>query len=295
VSAARTNVKFCRHCGRMIEFDAGDCPYCGKDTIRKIGLRECPFCGEQIRGKALKCKHCGEFVDGRVLAPQTPANVIYVDKAVIAGNGVHPGVVTPGPPPSELGRPAASAGMLPGPPPPRLPEGERRSLPPGTVSGPPAVRQPAALTPRAAGAEAPVPAPIVRAAPQPPPRTGRTEKPRTEARYDCPSCRRNVFEEDNFCENCGRDLRKRHDRPEFAPPPEHYEPADYALMLATSSPLGLLFGSAVAVALSCAAAGACIWSLWRVLTSAGRLRGALPAAGGLLAALFWAAAVLAFT
>jgi RNA polymerase subunit RPABC4/transcription elongation factor Spt4 len=312
VTPDRVPSKYCRYCGRIIPMDAVNCPYCDRNVIKTPGQKSCPFCGEMIRAEALKCRHCGEFVGARPGEPaadkfgQQP--VIYIDKAVIARQdetgrlhieGTAPGVrLEAG---SEQARqlldrpgeqPREAAAALPG-------ASERPALPAGKQAGPPAVREKAPLPARAA--EAP---PVKRRKPEKPAAEQPRQPPKgqaPDARYECPSCGRYVYEGDNYCENCGRDLAIPAGQREFPGPGRAYAPADYALMVGAAAPVGLLlwrFGlpysaeAAMAIAGAGGALGA--WSLYRTAGSGRQLTGAGRAVGALLAAAFWVVAILKF-
>jgi hypothetical protein len=264
----------------MIPRDAADCPYCGANTIRQAGQKECPFCGELVRGKAVKCKHCGEFLDGRPTGQEEPQQILYVDKAIIAGRRPDGSL--------ELIQPEDAAELegseeVVG----RLTDGARKQLPAGEQADLPARREAPVPAPTAPS-RVPQRAPHEAEAPSPP-----QAGPELLARYECPSCGRYVYEGDSFCENCGRDLSLRRDRPEIKPSADRYEPADYALMVAAGSPAGLLVAPMAALLLAGAGGALSAWSLWRILGSRGRFSGRAVALGGLAAALFWAAVVLA--
>lgn len=267
----------------MIPQDAVDCPYCEKNTIKTTDQKPCPFCGEVIRGKAVKCKHCGEFVDGR-RREESAQQVIYIDKAVITGRDEDGNLEVEGPEPGQIT--AGSAG------PETLLEGEeRQALPPGAGEE----KRKAGLPARTE--KAPVPEKVKAAAGPPaeaPPKEAEeageeapTEPP-PPVRYECPSCGRYVYEDDNFCENCGRDLSIPAGEKELKGPGQRYQPADYALMIAAAAPAGLLFRPAAALGIAAVGGALAGWSLYRTLSSKGQLRGAGAAGGGLGAAGFWA-------
>ncbi len=272
----RTAVKFCRHCGRMIPLDSVDCPYCGGNTIRRVREKECPFCGELIRQKAVKCKHCGEFLDGRPPGGRDGPHVVYVDKAVISGpldagslsiRGVRQVEGTEETPEAEHQLAPPGQKQLPAP--------EESDLPAPRPSGGPPAQQ-----------EAPREGPP---APAPP------EEEAPPVQIECPSCRHYVYEDDNFCENCGRNLGLPREEPEIKGISHHYEPADYALMLGTAAPVGLVFAPVGTLVVAGMAAAVSAYALWRIRRSRGTLEGTASAAGGLGAALFWALMTLAFT
>jgi len=263
-------VKFCRHCGRIIPQDSVDCPYCGKNTIPVVSQKECPFCGELVRARAVKCKHCGEFLDGR--RPEQ-AGAIYIEKAIITGGKQGAAELIPATPPQAAEEPIGTESQITGPDQKKLPAGEQ-GQPPATVSPPPV---PARNEPRRVS---------------PPEETEPAEGP--PAQYDCPSCGRYVYEGDNFCENCGRDLSIPRGRKEKLGPPKRYKASDYALMLGAAAPVGLLVGAPAALAVAGAGALLSAWCLWRILNPNSHLSGAAPAAGGLAASAFWALMILLF-
>ncbi|MFO7957949.1 MAG: zinc ribbon domain-containing protein [Candidatus Brocadiia bacterium] len=266
-------VKFCRHCGRMIPQDSVDCPYCGKNTIPKVTQKECPFCGELVRAKAVKCKHCGEFLDGR---RTERGGAIYIEKAIITGGGEGPAELIPEAPPEETEARTGPERQVPAP--------DRKKLPAGEEAQPPATVSPA-----------PVPTRKEARRVSPAEETEQAEPPEgPPAQYECPSCGRFVYEGDNFCENCGRDLSIPSDRREKLGPPKRYETSDYALMVGAAAPVGLLIGPPVALAIAGAGALLSGWCLWRILSPDTHLCGAAPAAGGLAASGFWGLMILLF-
>ncbi len=254
-------MKFCRHCGRTIDQESVDCPYCGRNTIREVGRSQCPFCREPVRQGAIKCKHCGEFLDGRGRSESTRQAVVYVDKAII-----NPAADADGPQMVVRGALTGGAG---------------KALPPG--AGPLAPVPPAAVIP---ADQAPAGGPAVG------PVAGEQAPP---ARYECPSCWRYVYEDDSFCENCGRDLRLSRHEPDLKPVGKRYVPADYALMVGAGAPLGLLLNGPAALMVAAVGGSLGLWCLYRIQRARGGLRGTGAAAGGLAAAAFWALMILAFT
>jgi len=308
VTPDRVPCKYCRYCGRIIAMDSVNCPYCDRNTIRTPGEKECPFCGESIRQKAIKCRHCGEFVDGR--KPEVEGQqVIYIDKAIVAQPDETGRMRIQGTAPErqiEAGSPQ-SQGLLgqgveaPGPTSGALPPAtDRRALPPGEGAAVP-VRVDGGALPEVVPAQPP-------AAPPGPPKKKRKRKlpkeapaeeaPRAEAppaRYECPSCRRYVYEGDNFCENCGRDLSIPAGQREFPGPHERYRPADYALMISMAAPLGLLVAGTAAIAIASVGGLLGAWSVYKAIDSRGRLEGAGRAGVAVAAALFWMVVVAFFT
>jgi len=266
-------IKYCRYCGHLIRQDASDCPYCERNVIRQAGVRECPFCGEPIRQKAIKCKHCGEFLDGRTTPKPAPANVVYIDKAVIAGSGEGP-LKLSAPSQSQASTPEAQLPPAEASPNRRLVAAQQRALQKVAPASPPAVspEAPKDQEPPRRGAETPPTTPEA----SPPP-----------VQYQCPSCASYVFEDDNFCENCGRDLSIPAGRSEFPDRPRDYEPAEYALMLGAAAPLGLLLDGPPALCLAAAGVLLSLWCLLRMMTSRNPLLGMGSAIGGLIFGGFW--------
>lgn len=303
----RVPYKYCRYCGRIIPMDSVNCTYCDRNTIRTPGEKECPICREPIRQKAIKCKHCGEFLDGR--PPEVQGQqVVYIDKAIIAqpdesgqvhiqgiapdrqiepGSAQAQGLLGQGAEPTEA--PGEASGALPAAP-------DRKALPPGEASGLPAVVAPAPVPDVVRAAPPAVPARV-------PAKKRKKRKPKAApeemaapveapaARYECPSCARYVYEGDNFCENCGRDLSIPAGRREFPGPRQRYRPADYALMVAMAAPVGLLFAPTAAVGIAAAGGVIGAWSLYKAIDSHGQLQGAGRAGVAVGAALFWMVAV----
>ncbi len=275
------SVKYCRYCGRLIPLDATDCSYCHRNVIKDPERRECPFCGEYIRRTAVKCRHCGEFLDGRQPPDKEAGNVIYIDKAVIADGKI---AASSGPvrelPAAEMqaaeaqDRQAIDAGEVP--PDRQLGEGETKAISRLEKARPPAKQEaepPAKATPPAGDKAKTEPAK------EPP--------PAPPVALECPSCASVVFEGDNFCEKCGRDLSVPGGQSEFPDRPRAYAGADYALMVGAAGPVGLLLSGppSFAVALTGAALG--LWSMVRISTSRNPLLGFGRALGGLIAGAFW--------
>ncbi len=273
-------VKFCRHCGRMIPQDSVDCPYCDKNTIPKVAQKECPFCGERVRARAVKCKHCGEFVDGRQTEQQ---GAIYIEKAIISGGTEGPVELRPADATEIEGERADPQQQLDAP--------KRKELPPGQEPQPPA-KPPQAAPP--ARAESPGP-PAVQEEKKEKEDEKAEEQEGPPAQYECPGCGRYVFEGDNFCENCGRDLSLPRERKEKLGPPQRYAVSDYALMVGAATPLGLMLGPQAALGIAAAGALLSAWCLWRIFRPDSHLQGAGSAAGGLAAAGLWALLILLFT
>jgi len=272
----RIDVKYCRHCGQLIPLRAVTCPYCEKETIKGEEQKECPFCGELIKANAVKCKHCREFVDGRERGGQ-PGQVI-IERAIFASGTPEGGIELHRPDGTRVSLSAADVARLGQPPPGRaLPDGRSGQEPPQR-----AVPMQGALPAerRLPGAEPPPPVPQAQE-----PSAGVV--PPVEARYECPSCKRYVYEGDAFCENCGRDLSRPSGEPSVPVQPKHYGPVDYALMVSAGAPLGLLspFPFSAVVAAAGIALGA--WCLLRILLSGGRLKGTRQAVGAIALGLFW--------
>ncbi len=177
-----------------------------------------------------------------------------------------------------------------------LQAGSVRALPPGEQAGLPAV-------PEKAPPPARRPEPALPAKARKPKKPKKEKKPKEkkapageppEARYECPSCGRFVYEGDNYCENCGRDLSIPAGRREFPGSSRAYRPADYALMVGAAAPVGLLVspGAALGVAAVGGALGA--WSLVRTAGSQGERTGMGHAVGAIVAAVFWIAVIALF-
>ncbi len=285
---AQTPVKFCRHCGRMIPQDAIDCPYCHENTIKTPEMKECPFCGELVRAKAKKCKHCGEFMDGQG-AETSRQQMLYIDKAIIAGRDEDGNLQVHVPEPGQAIAGSAGPDTL-------LEAGRQQALPPGEPeekSGPPARADRAALPLERRGRGA---VPMQAEPPLPPASAGRIRRKEQQqapaieeppARYECPSCGRYVYEDDNFCENCGRDLSIPRGHREVLGAPTPYGPRKYALLLAAAAPAGLLIGPAIALLAALLAVAAAAWCTYRIASSGGALGGLGGAVGALLLATFW--------
>ena len=257
-------VKYCRYCGRIIRLDAADCPFCERNVIKHAGMKECPFCGELVRDKAIKCKHCGEFLDRpRSEAGTESRRIVYIDKAVIAGSPEQmPELLA-----KQAGEEADAQEAVP--PQRQLEAGGSHAL--------------ARLQP------APVPARVEDAAPpahEEPPQAQPEELPPT-VQVKCPSCGRFVFEDDNFCENCGRDLSVPAGRSEFPAKPRNYEPSYYALMAGAAAPVGLVFGRPLSLVLPAAAGALAVWCVLRIGFSRDPLLGLGRAVGGLVSSAFW--------
>jgi len=328
---ARRNfsVKYCRHCGRLIALDSVDCPYCHKNTIRHHEEAICPFCREPIRAGALKCRYCGEFIDGsdhvtpgagraaettvepvpQVRAEpareQIPQTVIYIEKAIIAGTDEQgrPRLLRPDGKMLTEGDLAASRDRA-----------DAQTLPPGAVGGalppgPETTLQKAQAPPpaRAAPPAPPAPAaprrkrrrlPALRL-PRLRPRRSRKKERKTfqgpvpPVQYECPSCRGYVYESDNFCENCGRDLKLHPKRREF-PRARRYGGADLTIILGLGTPLGVLGPEGTVTVIGVAAVAVGLWSVLRISGSHGELKGIPRAAFGLLCGLSWLLLIAVF-
>jgi len=187
--------------------------------------------------------------------------------------------------------PGEAAAALPGGP-------ERRALPPGEEAGLPAVPEKAPPPARPAPPAVPAQAPPRR--PKKPKKKPRKEEKKApqgeppEARYECPSCSRYVYEGDNYCENCGRDLSIPAGRREFPGPGRAYRPADYALMVGAAAPAGLLIGPGAALGIAAVGGALGAWALTRTAASQGQRTGAGRALGAVVAALFWIVVIVAF-
>lgn len=289
----RVAIKFCRHCGRTIPQDAVDCPECGKNTLKLSPQKECPFCGEVIAARAVKCKHCGEFLDGRGRGEAGEQRAIYIDKAIITGGRHQDGKLeVTGAEPAEgvLGTAAPKAELETRNTKRLAPPGEEVELPQRAEQQLP-VREnvPARVAPAASGP----PAPATELPSGRPVEAGTArETKQGPVRYECPSCGRWVYDADNFCENCGRDLSVPAGEREIKEPAHDYAPADFGLMLAAAAPAGFLLSQSAVLGITGAGGLVSAWSLWRILGSRARLLGASRAAGGLVLALFWAAIAL---
>jgi Double zinc ribbon len=322
----KVRIKYCRHCGRLIALDSVDCPYCGKKTIRIHEEAICPVCRERIKAGAKKCRHCGEFLDGRDTAPppapppaqQIPApielpqqQVIYIEKAIVAGadeNGQlrlqRPDGTTllPGDVETQKALPGQAQKGLP------APEGTTALVPaePGTQPPP---RDTALAVVDTALAKRPDTTPAKlkkKKAPKPPkpPRKKKEKKPRDKKEPEatgpvvtpppvlvkCAGCNYEVYNTDNFCENCGRDLSLHARESEYRPTKRHGL-VDLALIGGFGGPAGLLMPAPLCYipALAGALCGSAV--LARVWTSHGEFKGARPAIAGLLAAVFWLLAI----
>jgi RNA polymerase subunit RPABC4/transcription elongation factor Spt4 len=270
-------VKFCRHCGELIPRKAVQCPYCEQQTIRGEERKECPFCGELIKGRAVKCKHCGEFLDGRPTPGSAPT--LNIDKAIIAGRSERGEIEVRRPDgtrisPGELKRLQGAGGQES---PRELPEGEGAE-----DAGVPARSEgavEATPVPRRARQEAAQPAPAEEEAEEEP------SKP--PLRYECPGCGRYVFENDSYCENCGRDLSLPEGARSVPHRGEWCEATDYALMVSALGPVGLFLQSPFNLAVAGAGVVLGVGSLAWIGFSDGRLQGASRAGGAVALGMFW--------
>jgi len=286
----RVNIKYCRHCGRIIPLDSVECPYCRKTVIRGTEQKECPFCGELIKAKAIKCKHCGEFLDGRSASgPGVPQQIVQIENAIITAGGA-PGEV-------ELCRPdgepivVSALGALEAP--------ERKALPAGEQEQAEQARLPV----KAEAVEAePLPAepvpvepvpmpdeePVAEAAPPVPAATG--EAPPVE--MNCSSCGHMVWHGDHYCENCGRDLTKPRGERTLRTVTVPYHLTDYALLLSAAAPAGLLLPGPFDWVIAAAGIVLGIWCLVRIRDSKGVLEGKGMAVKALLLGAFWLILIL---
>jgi len=292
----RYQIKYCRHCGRIIPLDSAECPYCERLVIRSHEQKVCPFCGEAIKARAVKCKHCGEFLDGRTARPPDRQQILHIEKAIIAAPGRQGEIelLRPDGRPLKVGELGSAArGELP---PAAEPEaGEQRAAADLPVRAPgapaPARRGMQAIAPGVEPTAIPARAPAKRVetppekpAPEPP------EAPPVE--LECPVCKRTVFHGDHYCENCGRDLSLRKGQTTIRPIAYPYDPTDYALLLSAVAPLGLLLPALYSWLL---AAGGTVmggWCAWRIMTSGGKLKGMKGALGAIMLGLFWLVTIL---
>lgn len=308
-------VKYCRFCGRLIQLDTADCPYCGANTIRLREDNICPFCKEAIKPGAVKCRHCHEFLDGRNRPITPPAEtipddapqqvVIQIEKAIIAGSpdGV-PTMVRPDGQSIALDavpRRALDPGVVAALPPP-----EHRALP-GDVENLPAIVDATAVVSRPATEEVALPTRPKTKEPKLPARR-KSRKPRRQpevtpdgtppmpatpvppVQYECPSCKRWVLEGDNYCENCGRDLSLHPDQREFAEPVLSTV-AEFSLGFGLLAPAGFLLETLLGRpwSLSFGVLGLVlgVWAVPRILGSHRRLRGVPHALAGIVLSAFW--------
>jgi predicted nucleic acid-binding Zn ribbon protein len=278
----RIPVKHCRHCGRVVPLDSAQCPYCDQVIIRTHEQKQCPFCGELIKAGALKCRHCGEFLDGRGPQPAQAQQVIQIEKAIIMAGGERG---------ADLIRPdgqRVDAAALAPQAQARLAAAQpERALPPG-----PGTQAPAPAAPRPDQAQRPAgPPPLARRKPPleaPPP----APEP-LPVETECPSCGHAVFQDDRYCENCGRDLKAPKSAPAAGRIVRPLRAADYALMLSAAAPVGLLLPLPFSLLIALAGTALSAWSLWRVARSGGGLSGAGRAAWGLVLGAIWLAVIVA--
>ena len=260
---ARVEIKYCRYCGRVVPRDTAECPYCGGVTLRGHIEKECPFCGELVKAKALKCKHCGEFLDGRGAAPGGE-RVIHIEQAIIAASRDGQGVELYRPDGTPLGERELGEAATP-----------RAALPPGDE----APQGDQSLPARAA------PAPPVGADTPPADEGVPDEAPPVE--MECRSCGRPVFDDDRYCENCGRDLAEGPHERTISQPRLDYATADYALMLSAAGPVGLLLPMPLSLVIGAAGLALAGWCAWGIANSKGRLKGTKSTAWAVLIGVFW--------
>jgi len=262
---ARVEIKYCRYCGRVVPRDTAECPYCGGMTLRGHIERECPFCGELIKAKALKCKHCGEFLDGRGAAPGGQ-RVIHIEQAIIAASKDGRGVELFRPDGTPLGARELGEAAVP-----------RAALPPGDEASQGHENLPARATA--------MPPAEPEAAAVPGEESSPDEAPPVE--MECRSCGRPVFEDDRYCENCGRDLAGGPHERTISQPKFDYATADYALMLSAAGPVGLLLPMPLSLTVAGAGVALAAWCAWRIANSKGRLEGTKSTVWAVLIGLFW--------
>jgi len=287
----KTTIKYCRHCGRVVFANAVDCPYCLKNLIKGDREKICPFCQERIKPGAIKCKHCGEFLDGRT-AGEPVQQILHIEKAIIAATSPEREV--------ELYRADGTriepeelkaAGRLPLTRPARLIAGatEDRSVSrTGTVPAPLPPPLPQKSSKR--GLQRPEGPGKIKTSPQPLPLEAETT-PVTEPRLECPICAYTVYESDNFCENCGRDLSLKRGQRSFPGPARDLALADYAFMAGAAAPAGFLLPGPLRYLLAALGLALGVFSLVRIVTSPDRLRGTGKAAGAVIAGAFWLVAL----
>lgn len=306
-------IKWCRYCGRVVPLATADCPYCGRNTIRGVQTtRECPFCGEDIKASAIKCKHCGEFLDGRERSDGSPAPAqggptIIIEKAIIAQRGGSGGaapeirLLRPDGTPIESGQLGAGGRptMALGPAAPKALTGETANpaLPVQSSVRPEVVDDegnalPAVVRPGEAplaSVPPPAPPPARREKKKEPPRPAPSAAPGEPEMIVCPSCARVVFEDDNFCENCGHDMSK--PVVKAASPRQErvlFKMTRYALLLSAGAPAFLAFHLPLGMVVSAGAGvSAGVLSFSRIGRSKDRLTGRTLAVAACLVGLLW--------
>ncbi|MFP4026266.1 MAG: zinc ribbon domain-containing protein [Candidatus Brocadiia bacterium] len=278
----RIEVKYCRHCGHVIPVDTARCPYCHKMTIRGEKQKECPFCGELIKAKAIKCKHCGEFLDGR--SEDRRQQVLHIENAVIATSKGKEG--------AELfrpdGRPISREEIEQNQTPKALPSAHEDST--GTEQGEGAiirVREEEAVPAREQERIS-----RTQIGTEPPEETELEEAEAPSVEVECWHCGRTVFADDNFCENCGQDLRVEPTERPAKRRPIDYPLADYALMVSAAGPVGLLLPMPFSIAISVVGLLLGGWCARTLFVSEERLEGKKATGWAIFLGFFWLILIL---